>query len=555
MKRKTLFGVAAALLSFCAIIESYALGPQEQQSLAAVEQYLKQIEGNLKLAREAAGPGDGVPAAAKAKLAKVRLDQGAGYVPLVGDELKKLPKSDSTVQLLADRYEAATLAVQALNDRLSGKVVQVAATEIQVISASSAGPTAVATVPGSKKLDYRQEELLKGAQFNLREVEGNAGALVELVDKLKPVADQNTIDHRLLVAAMNTVANAERKAGFTEDALKKLPEDGTGVAESWQSLSKAKESVASSVVFLKPLHEKLMQLIAPATYPEITEDVKRMRDLSAMYGNTALLQNNRTEAAALLRGKQAASEEAKRLLAKYGPLIMQKTDLGNQVEGARNGFMSSYNAFIAAAEQLKATLPSEVRAELASANKLADEAVQQQNGRYFAGGIVQNMALAEDKLLLLRALDDGKSQFLADEIAQVRDTLAKRQKSLEALIIKETQVPPDRYVGGDKSRLVEVAVSSWKKQQSDAVLLGSAIPGEQWTRTTRWEYANGTWTFIDFSKLQVQLLVKKDSELAVIRPVDLKKDHLKGDQVIGIPLDSLADNLIPQRYVQLSKIK
>lgn len=555
MKRKAIIGVAAAILSFCTIIESYALGSQEQQSLAAVEQYLKQIEGNLKLAQEAAGPGDGMPAVAKVKLAKVRLDQVAGYVPLAGDELKKLPKSDSNVQLLAGRYEAAINAVQVLNDRLSGKVVQVVATENKGISAPAAGPAAMATAPGPKKLDYRQEELLKGAKFNLREVEGNAEGLVELVDKLKPVADQNTIDHRLLVTAMNTVANAERKAGFTEDALKKLPEDGTGVAESWQSLGKARESVASSVAFLKPLHEKLMQLIAPATYPAMSEDVKRMRDLSTMYGNTAVLQNNRTEAAALIREKQAASEEAKRLLVKYGPLIMQKTDLGSQVEGARNGFMANYNAFMAAAEQLKATLPGEVRAELASANKLADEAVQQQNGRYFAGGIVQNMALAEDKLLLLRALDAGGSQSLADEITQVRDTLAKRQKSLEALIIKETQVPPDRYVGGDKSRLIEVALSSWKKQQSDAVLLGSSIPAEQWTRTTRWEYANGTWTFIDFSKLQVQLLVKKDSELAVIRPVDLKKDHLKGDQVIGIPLDSPADNLIPQRYVLLNKIK
>lgn len=62
------------------------------------------------------------------------------------------------------------------------------------------------------------------------------------------------------------------------------------------------------------------------------------------------------------------------------------------------------------------------------------------------------------------------------------------------------------------------------------------------------------WTYVDFSKLQVQLLFKKDGELAFIRPVDLKKDHQKGEQVIGIPLDSLADNFTPQRYVLLKRI-
>lgn len=46
------------------------------------EQYLKQIEGNLKLVQEAACPGDGMSTTAKAKLVKVRLDQAVRYVLL-----------------------------------------------------------------------------------------------------------------------------------------------------------------------------------------------------------------------------------------------------------------------------------------------------------------------------------------------------------------------------------------------------------------------------------------------------------------------------------------
>ncbi len=53
---------------------------------------------------------------------------------------------------------------------------------------------------------------------------GNVTALVQLAEQLKPVQDQNSIDHRLVVTAMNTIANAERKAGLAVEALKGLPD-------------------------------------------------------------------------------------------------------------------------------------------------------------------------------------------------------------------------------------------------------------------------------------------------------------------------------------------
>ncbi len=39
------------------------------------------------------------------------------------------------------------------------------------------------------------------------------------------------------------------------------------------------------------------------------------------------------------------------------------------------------------------------------------------------------------------------------------------------------------------------------------------------------------------------------------RTINLKKDHQKGNQIIALPLDSIEDALIPQRYIQRSKIQ
>ncbi len=48
---------------------------------------------------------------------------------------------------------------------------------------------------------------------------------------------------------------------------------------------------------------------------------------------------------------------------------------------------------------------------------------------------------------------------------------------------------------------------------------------------------------------------RHDDKLAVKCPLNVKNDHLKGDTTIAIPLDSIEDELIPQRYLLLEKVK
>jgi hypothetical protein len=50
-------------------------------------------------------------------------------------------------------------------------------------------------------------------------------------------------------------------------------------------------------------------------------------------------------------------------------------------------------------------------------------------------------------------------------------------------------------------------------------VLAVRFPSQQWNRETMWRYQNREWYRIDRSKLQAQLIVKRDAKLAAIQPV------------------------------------
>jgi hypothetical protein len=103
--------------------------------------------------------------------------------------------------------------------------------------------------------------------------------------------------------------------------------------------------------------------------------------------------------------------------------------------------------------------------------------------------------------------------------------------------------------------LIELAKEAWARQQADAAVLTACIPSQAWERSTRWEWSAGAFHKVDKSHIQVQLIVKHDDKLAVIRPVNLYKNHLKGDSINAWSMDAIEDELIPQRYLLLEKVK
>ncbi len=532
------------------------LTAQQQQLLDHALSHISNLESNLKLALDSAGPGAEPPKGSKAKLTKLRLDQARAYVEPAQTALEGLPADDAGVAAARASLDAATVQIKALDDRLAGKTAATKETD-KPAEKPDAGETEPAKTPADAtvRLDYKQEEQLKNARFHLREVEGYTRALDQLVVQLKGVEDKDAFDHRILAQAMYTIEQAQRKAGFAGDTLKPLPANGAGVAEQVDRLATQKKSITASEAYLSPIHSRLQQIINPANYPDLRADLERIRGLSAMYGNLGLFQTDRPQAAEVFAQGEASKNELIRIAQKYRRLMEQQTDEGKHVEGSGNAMLERYNAFYAQAEQEKQTLPGQIRADMAEAGQYADEAVAEQKPMFFTGGIPQRVEWAEEKYTLYAALDPAGAPAVREELDAFKAGLAKKQKSLEELIIRENPLPSDSYAGGDKKALATRATKAWTDVEKGAKVLAVRFPSEQWKRETMWRYSNGTWYFIDRSRLQAQVIVKHDKKLAVIRPVNLWVNHASNDTMTATPLDGLKDELQPRRFLLLGKVK
>ena len=564
---KSILALSLAL-NFTLPAMAQELSAEQQQQLNAVASGLSRVKTNLQLALDSAGPGMGVPQGSRAKLSKMRLDTAAADMPQLGQWLSELPADAAAVKPVVADFATVEQSIAALDARLAGANTTPAATQAATaaVPAAATAPAAVsapvaaasaATTAAAAKLGYQQQEVLKGANYNLREVEGYATALTQLVGELQPQADQMAIDYRQVQTGMNTIETARRKGGFTRDALDQLPADGQGVAETAEGLAAALGEVDTAEAYLKPLSEALNKSIDPANYPELQADLKRLNELAAMYGNPMILQSDRPQAAAVVQEVPAARAEAERIAQAYQPLVQQQTEDGKRFEDAGNYFQSNLQAFQAAAEQEKQTLPRQIRADLAEANRIADMAAADQNPLLFTGGVPQAMGFAADKLAMYAVLDPAQTLALEKELQSTQASLQQREKSLGELIIQQNPLPPDRYTGADREQVIAVAVDAWKGQQAGFTLLTSRIPSDAWSRETLWRYSNSAWYYVDRSALQVQLIVadEDDDSLAIIRPVNIWMDHQKGDSLIGTPLHSGDEELQPSNYIQRNKIR
>ncbi|MCB9897050.1 MAG: hypothetical protein H6825_03485 [Planctomycetes bacterium] len=519
---------------------------------------LTRAEANLALVDGSIGHLTRPPAGSAAKLAKLRLDQAFGDLEPAGKLLATAGGAAGAAEANA-RYAAAAALHERLAAILTGKPATPAtepagSADPPRTSAAEAQPVAPATV----KLGYPHADNLKNTLFTMREVEGLTTSLGAWLDALRPVDDPLTIDFRTSAAALDTLAEARRKAGFVRDGLAKIPANGEGVAEAQQRLADAEATLDAAEEFFVPLDAKLRALVDPAAYPQFDADLQRLRELSRMYAGPELtFQSDRAQAVAAFAQADAAEQEGRRILDVYARLVAQQTDQGVRIASACEQLLSQRRDFLAVAEAQKAVLPGEIRAHLAEADRYADEAVAAQKPLWFTGGIPQCMGWADEKLGLYAALDPAGGVTLAHEVDAMRASLRTRADSLRELIIRENPLPPDGYEGDDRDAAVAVAIDAWKHQQPDFELLAVRIPSKAWSRETKWTYSNGSWYFVDRSTLQVRLIVAdtENPEYAIDRPVNVRRDHQKGDTLIGVPLRGIEEALEPNEYVLRSRVE
>lgn len=531
-----------------------ALDANQTKLLAEAKTYLTQLQANLKLAQESAGPAGSQPTASRGRLALTRLESTAQGVANIDARVKLLPADDDGVKAFLKDYDTAKADITALRTRLTSPSTAAPASPAVPSPSTPAAPTPAPAATGAR-LDYRQEQALKDANFFIAEVQGNANALSELTTKLKAVADPNTIDHRQLISAMNTIANARTKSGNAETRFASLPAENPAVAEAKKELAAAVSSVDASEVVLKPLHTQLMKLVDPASYPAMAGDITRLREMAGQYGDLNLFQNRPLQVAALVKELPATKEELGRIQKTYAAYIGQQTEQSKQVEGASKYLAEKLQAFDAAAAKAKQDSPGVIDSELTRVNQMADEAVKEQKPAFFTNGIPDQMARVDQKIVLYEALDPSAAVAYRAKLKQTQDAMKQREASLKDAIIAANELPPDRYSAADKQSLTAIAVATWKKSEPDAQVLAVRIPSQNWERDTLWRYENRAWHKIDRSQLQVQVIVKVDDKLAVIRPINLWKDHLKGDEINPIPLYGKSDQLGPGLYMHAAKVK
>ena len=513
------------------------LDAAQQQRLAALASSVKQIETNVTLAQQAAGPGDGRIPPAKARLVQTRLASPASLLPQVREALRALPADHADVAALAARLDAAAAAITALEARMG------------------LAPAAPATGTGTK-LDHVQAKALADGTFHVREVVGLAAAVEEVVKEVAAAADPDALDHRRVAAAVNTVAKARERAAQAHTHLDPLPADGAGVKAVRDELAAGLASLATSEAKLKPVHERLQTLVNPATYPTLDADVRRLQELGQMYGDPAnTFGGDRRRAAALVGEHPAAVAEHARLVKAYAAFVRQQTEAGRRVEGAARFCGEALAKFGAAVDAQRQAAPAAVDAAFAALARLVETAVKEEKPAFFGGGIPQQVDVVADEVVLLAALDPKAGEAAATRLEQAKADLAKTQASLAAKIVEANVLPPDGYVGADRAALEAEAAAAWKRLQPDAVVLATRIPSNAWRRETMWRRQGNTWYRIDRSRLQAQLIVGYDAATAVIRPVDLWIDHQAGDERTAVPMDAPKDPVPPHRLLRRELVK
>lgn len=531
------------------------LTAEQQSMLADATSHLDKAEASLKLAQDTAGPGSGAVPASKARLAMARLASAKSAVPQVTARLERLPGDDPAVEALRTRLVTLEGAIAALEARLTAPAAPPAGDAGKVPPAGAGQPAPAAGAGGARRLDYRQEQALKDAQFHIREVQGAADALEAVVKQVQAATDPSAVGYQTVGRAMNTVVAARQKAENARKRFEALPPDGPGVADAVASLEAAVARVDAAEATLAPLDDQLKKTVDPGSYPNAKADLDRLRELTQMYGDPTVFQSNRPAAAAAIREASAVLAEHDRILKAYAPLVAQQTELGRQFEGAGRYFTEKTAAFAQAAAAEKASLPAAIDADLAKVAEMADDAVKNERPAWFTGGIPQQVGFVEEKVDLLAALDAPAGAAAREKLREAQAQLKVREASLREAVIAANDLPPDRYAGGDKADLAARATEAWKKVQPDAEVLAVRFPGQDWKRETMWRYSNATWYKVDRSRLQAQAIVKLDDRTAAIRAINLWKDHLSGDALSATPLDDKADPPDPRFTLLLEKVR
>ncbi|MDW8263090.1 MAG: hypothetical protein RMJ35_11240, partial [Phycisphaerales bacterium] len=242
-------------------------------------------------------------------------------------------------------------------------------------------------------------------------------------------------------------------------------------------------------------------------------------------------------AAEIIRQIGPARQERQRIADKYAALLQQNTPQSRDMNGVLKFFDEQFGRYDAAVKGYAAEAPGRVQSHVEEALKMAGDAIADRNHLYFKedGGVAQRLGWAQTRVDLLAAIDpdSAETRQARQLLENARQQVAQLKSQLTDDIIAANRPLDDRYQGPDRGQILALIQEKWEKEGNGAQVLKVAVNGDQWQRTTRWDWssANKAWQKVDYSSLQGYLIVKDTDTQAVAHYINVKRDHLANDRL------------------------
>ncbi len=547
-------------LSFLCLVFALTFAPtplfagNQRSSLSQAANMIKNAEYDIKSAKSSAGTAARPAKGSRLKLTMLRINSAKPRLESAGKILATIPTDNGEAAALRKRHQAAMAEIARIEAILSQGSTPKPKAAPKVGSPPKRKPSGTGA-PKAKKLDYRQEKTLKDARWYLRETLKYNKPAADIVARLDGKGPQPV--HSEVKNALQSIQLGIPKYNLAVKYIGQLDANHPQVAPIRAQIQDAGNQMGALQSRLKATSGKLQKLTGMENYPQYNKDYDLVRNLSRRYRDFNEISQNSKALAEVIKEDGAAVKEFQRIAKTYAPLVQQKTPAGQKMEKQVVYALNKRKKFGAELMNYKKKLPAAIDADIAEAERLSLEAVAKKKPMYFApnSGIEQQLSFAESKLLVAQAFGQDQAAPMVKKMAAARSRIKERAKSLEAEIIATNPLPPNNFTGGDRNMLVELAKKAWTKEQSDAQYLGARIPSQAWQRTTQWRWSSGAFYKIDSSHVQVQLLVKYDDKLAVVRPINIYKNHMKNDSLSASPFQKFSEKLQPRSFLMLDKIR
>lgn len=567
-------GVLAMAVGLTAgVSDVWALSEQQTAVHSQAVAAIKAATADLESARSSAGTTARPATGSRLRLTQTRLESATQRLKQAAEALRQLPSDDDAVQPTLQAYSQAletaktiqTIITQPAQDTRtqgeasSDKSDDAASSSESGTAKSDARPASTSEqkkAGDSPKLHYQQEDLLRQARFNMREVTGGINRAQETLKKMDDAGA--SVVHSEIVAALGHVNTAQGKLKEAMDALAQLPAEHEQVAPVIREAQNAQAALGAMKSRLEAQEKAQGSKASADNYENYGRDLVLLQEFGRRYGNFQQLSQEQPEQLAqVIREDGHVQREVQRIARTYLPLVEQKTEAGARMEGVFNHYQSQRNAFAQQLMAYREALPAQFDADLQSARALAQQAVQNRKPAFFNpdGGVEQQLGFAKQKLGVVEAFGAEAAKPFQQKYDAVRQEIAASAKTLEQDIINSNVLPGDVYKGEDRDAIVAVARDAWSHQQKDAKVLKVVIPAQAWKRETKWVWRRDAFHKVDQSRIQAQLVIQYNDRLAVVQPVNVVRDHLSGDAMIGSPLREGSEAVPAHATLLLDKVK